>query len=78
MAVDNPKHAAPVEAMENIITAHYFSALGVPILTGREELGFAKLGCAAIQAALSSGLMTGSVIVDCGRAWPWSRGDMQS
>ncbi|HEX3471210.1 MAG TPA: ABC transporter permease [Silvibacterium sp.] len=36
VAVDNPKHAVPVEAMENIITAHYFSALGVPILTGRD------------------------------------------
>ncbi len=36
VAVDNPKHAAPVEAMENIITAHYFSALGVRILTGRD------------------------------------------
>ena len=36
VAADNPKHAVPVEAMENIITAHYFSALGVPILTGRD------------------------------------------
>jgi predicted permease len=29
-------HARPVEAMENVIAAHYFSALGVRILAGRD------------------------------------------
>ena len=36
VAADNSQHQAPVEAMENIITAHYFSALGISILTGRD------------------------------------------
>jgi predicted permease len=36
VAADNPHHAAPVMAMENIVAAHYFSALGIPILTGRD------------------------------------------
>lgn len=36
VAADNPQHATPVESMENIIIAHYFSALGIPILIGRD------------------------------------------
>jgi predicted permease len=35
-AVDNSQNRTPIEAMENIISAHYFSALGIPILTGRD------------------------------------------
>lgn len=52
-AVDNPKHAVPVEAMENIITAHYFSALGVPILAGRdlENSDSDRNSCILSQAA---------------------------
>ena len=36
VAADNTQHVAPVEGMENIITAHYFAALGIPIVTGRD------------------------------------------
>jgi predicted permease len=35
-AAGNSQNARPVEAMENIVTAHYFSALGIPFLTGRD------------------------------------------
>jgi len=36
VAADNGQHARPVEAMKNYIAAHYFSALGIPILAGRD------------------------------------------
>ena len=36
VAADGSQNAKPVTAMENIITAHYFSALGIPLLTGRD------------------------------------------
>src|ERR1022692_1129921 len=42
------------------------------------ERGFAKLGCAARQAAFSSGAMTGSGMADAGRDWPCRRGVIQS
>lgn len=32
----NAQHAQPVEALENIIAAHYFSAVGIPLLAGRD------------------------------------------
>src|SRR5271170_2628671 len=36
VAAENAQHARPVEAKENIIVSHYFSALGIPILAGRD------------------------------------------
>jgi predicted permease len=36
VAAENAQHARPVEAMENIIGAHYFSAVGIHILAGRD------------------------------------------
>jgi len=36
IAAENARHAGPVEAMENVIAAHYFSAVGIPILSGRD------------------------------------------
>ena len=53
VAGDNPQHAAPAEAMENIVTAHYFSALGVPILTGRDLMNSDadRNSCIVSQAA---------------------------
>ncbi len=36
VAVENSQHARPVEAMENVIGAHYFSTLGISILIGRD------------------------------------------
>jgi predicted permease len=36
IAAENAGHAGPVEAMENVIAAHYFSAVGIPMLSGRD------------------------------------------
>ena len=36
VAAENARHARPVEAKENVIVSHYFSALGIPILAGRD------------------------------------------
>jgi predicted permease len=36
VAAENSQHAQPVQAMENIIIAHYFSAVGVNSLAGRD------------------------------------------
>ena len=36
VAAENAKHARPVEAKENVIAARYFSALGIPVLAGRD------------------------------------------
>lgn len=36
IAAENAQHARPAEAMENIVAAHYFSTLGIPILVGRD------------------------------------------
>ncbi|MGD0891013.1 MAG: ABC transporter permease [Terracidiphilus sp.] len=36
VAAENAQHAQPVQAMENVITAHYFSAVGINILAGRD------------------------------------------
>jgi putative ABC transport system permease protein len=33
---ENAQHTRPVEAMENVIAAHYFSAVGISILAGRD------------------------------------------
>jgi predicted permease len=36
VAAENAAHARPSEAMGNVIAAHYFSAVGIPILAGRD------------------------------------------
>ena len=36
VAPENGQHARPVEAMENIVASHYFSAVGIRILAGRD------------------------------------------
>jgi predicted permease len=36
IAADNAGHARPVEAMENVIAAHYFSTVGIGMLAGRD------------------------------------------
>jgi predicted permease len=36
VAAENAQHSQPVQAMENVVTAHYFSAVGVYILVGRD------------------------------------------
>jgi predicted permease len=36
VAAENAQHARPVEAMENVVAAHYFSTLGTSILAGRD------------------------------------------
>ena len=36
VATENMQHARPVEAMQNIIAAHYFSAVGIRIVAGRD------------------------------------------
>jgi len=36
VAAENAQHTQPAEAMENIIAAHYFSAVGIPLLAGRD------------------------------------------
>ena len=53
LAANDLQHAAPVESMENIITAHYFSALGIPILAGRDLTNSEadKTSCVISQAA---------------------------
>jgi predicted permease len=35
VAAEDAGHTRPVEAMENVIGAHYFTALGVPVVAGR-------------------------------------------
>jgi predicted permease len=53
VAADNLQNRTPAEAMENIITAHYFSALGIRILTGRDlnNSDSDKNSCIVSQAA---------------------------
>jgi predicted permease len=36
VAAENALHTRPIEAMENVIGAHYFAALGVPMVAGRD------------------------------------------
>lgn len=36
VAAEKANHARPVEAMVNVIAAHYFSAVGIPLLSGRD------------------------------------------
>ena len=36
VAAEKAQHARPLEAKENVIAAHYFSVLGIPILAGRD------------------------------------------
>jgi predicted permease len=36
VAAENAQHGQPVEAMENVIAAHYFSAVGTRLLAGRD------------------------------------------
>jgi predicted permease len=36
IATESVRHGRPTEAMENIVAAHYFSSLGIPILAGRD------------------------------------------
>ena len=36
ISTENVQHAQPSQSMVNVIGAHYFSALGIPILTGRD------------------------------------------
>jgi predicted permease len=36
IATESVQHGRPAEAMQNIVAAHYFSALGIPILAGRD------------------------------------------
>jgi predicted permease len=36
IATGNAQHSQPAEAMENVIAAHYFSSVGIPILAGRD------------------------------------------
>jgi len=36
IAAENAGHTGPAEAMENVIAAHYFSAVGIPMLSGRD------------------------------------------
>jgi hypothetical protein len=36
VAAENAAHTRPIEAMQNVIGAHYFAALGVPMVAGRD------------------------------------------
>jgi predicted permease len=53
VAVENAGRVRPVESTGNIITAHYFSALGIPMLAGRDlqDNDSDKNSCIVSQAA---------------------------
>jgi predicted permease len=36
IAAKSVQHGRPAEAMENVVAAHYFSSLGIPVLAGRD------------------------------------------
>jgi predicted permease len=53
VATGNGQHTQPVQAMENIIGSRYFSALGIPILAGRdlEDSDADRSSCIVSEAA---------------------------
>jgi hypothetical protein len=53
VAAEKAGHAQPTEAMENVVAAHYFSAVGIRILAGRdlENKDYDRNSCVISQAA---------------------------
>jgi predicted permease len=53
VATENAQHNQPIETMENVIGAHYFTALGIPIVSGRDlqNSDSDRASCVVSQAA---------------------------
>jgi predicted permease len=53
VATENAQHSQPIETMENVIGAHYFAALGIPIVAGRDlqNSDFDRASCVVSQSA---------------------------